>query len=75
MVLVPDPVVVIAPGDLVRVHVPEAGSPLRATLPVATVHVGWLIVPMTGAVGVEGWALMTTFPEETDTHPSSLVTV
>jgi hypothetical protein len=40
VVEVPDPVVVIPPGDLVRVHVPEEGSPLKGTLPVATVHDG-----------------------------------
>jgi len=51
--LVPDPVVVIPPGDLVNVHVPVAGNPFRTTLPVATLQVGWVMVPMVGAVGVE----------------------
>ena len=40
VVLVPVPVVVVLPGDLVKVQVPVAGKPLKATLPVATVQVG-----------------------------------
>ena len=51
--LVPDPVVVVPPGDLVSVHVPVAGNPDKTTLPVATLQVGWVMVPMVGAVGVE----------------------
>jgi hypothetical protein len=39
LVLVPVPLVV-PPGVLVRVHVPDAGKLLRTTLPVAAVHVG-----------------------------------
>jgi hypothetical protein len=38
--VVPVPVVVLPPGDAVIVHVPEAGNPVIATLPVATAHVG-----------------------------------
>ena len=38
--LVPVPVVVIPPGALVKVHVPEEGKPLNSTLPVASLHVG-----------------------------------
>ena len=34
------------------VHDPEAGRPLKTTLPVGVVHVGWVIVPTTGAVGL-----------------------
>jgi hypothetical protein len=34
------------------VHVPVEGNPLKATLPVGTSHVGWTIVPITGAVGL-----------------------
>jgi hypothetical protein len=44
-------VVVMAPGERVRVHVPVDGSPLNATLPVAIRHVGCVIVPTTGAAG------------------------
>ena len=40
VVVVPVPAVVVPPGFLVRVQVPEAGKPLNATLPAATVQVG-----------------------------------
>ena len=50
----PLPVVVAPPGLAVTVHVPEDGNPLRATLPVGTPHMGWVIAPTTGAVGVTG---------------------
>jgi hypothetical protein len=53
VVLVPVPVVIPA-GVLVNVQIPVAGNPLKTTLPVATVHDGWVIVPTTGAVGVDG---------------------
>jgi hypothetical protein len=52
VVLVPVPVVVSPPGVWVRVHVPAEGSPLSTTLPVATVHVGWVIVPTEGVAGL-----------------------
>lgn len=42
---VPDPTYVIAPGFLVMVQVPIEGNPLRITLPVGTVQVGWVMVP------------------------------
>ena len=45
------PVEVTAPGFLVRVHVPEEGRPLRATLPVGTAQVGWVLAPTEGAAG------------------------
>ena len=48
------PVEVTAPGFLVRVHVPDEGRPLRATLPVGTAQVGCVLVPTTGAVGAAG---------------------
>ena len=51
---VPVPVVVMLPGVRVNVQVPDEGSPLRTTLPVVTEHVGCVIVPTTGAVGVTG---------------------
>ena len=54
MELVPVPVVVVPPGERVRVHVPLAGNPLRITLPVAKTQLGWVIVPTVGAVGVAG---------------------
>lgn len=71
----PDPVVVTVPGSLVSVHVPVAGSPLNATLPVATVHVGDVIVPTTGAEGVTGCAGTTATDDDPDVQPSELVTV
>lgn len=52
VVLIPVPVVVTAPGLRVNVHVPVEGSPLNTTLPVATVQVGWVIVPTVGAAGM-----------------------
>ena len=65
----------MAPGEAVRVHDPVAGRPLRITLPVARAHVGCVIVPAVGAVGVAGCALMTTLPEAVEVHPAALVTV
>ena len=59
VVLVPDPLVVTAPGLRVSVHVPLEGNPLSTTLPVETIHAGWVIVPTTGADGVTGWSLIT----------------
>ncbi len=38
--LVPVPVFVIFPGDLVNVQVPVAGRSFKTTLPVATAQVG-----------------------------------
>ena len=72
---VPEPVVVVPPGDLVSVHVPVAGKPDKTTLPVATLQVGWVIVPTVGAVGVEAWVLMTTLADAGEIHPEALVTV
>jgi hypothetical protein len=54
VVLVPVPVVVVPPGVLVNVQVPDDGNPLKSTLPVDTEHVGCVIVPITGAEGVIG---------------------
>ncbi len=73
--LVPEPVVVVPPGVLVKVHVPVAGNPLKITLPVAKAQVGCVIVPTKGAVGVAGWALITTFADVGEIHPEALVTV
>ena len=63
------PVVVTAPGFLVRVQVPEEGRPLRTTLPVGTAQVGWVLVPTEGAAGAAGTALITTLPVAGETHP------
>jgi hypothetical protein len=40
VVLVPVPLVVTPPGDLVKVQVPFAGKPFKTTLPVASAQVG-----------------------------------
>jgi hypothetical protein len=73
--LVPVPVRVTPLGSLVIVHVPVAGSPLRATLPVDAVHVGCVRVPITGAVGESGCGFMVAGADAGDVQPSSLVTV
>ena len=67
--------VIIPPGVVVNVHVPDAGKPLRTTLPVVTVHVGCITVPTVGAVGVTGCTSITTSAEATEVHPDELVTV
>jgi hypothetical protein len=54
VVLVPDPVVVTAPGVLVIVQLPVNGSPFRTTLPVGAAHDGCVTVPITGALGLGG---------------------
>ena len=66
------PVPFMAPGFIVQV--PVAGKPVRTTLPVATVQVGWVMAPMMGAVGVVGCGLITTLAEATEVHPPALVT-
>ena len=75
VVLVPVPVVVAPPGLVVTVHVPVAGKPFNITVPVATVHVGCVIVPATGAVGVTGCTLITTLADALEVQPAALVTV
>ena len=65
----------IPPGDLVNVQVPDDGNPFNTTLPVATLHVGCVIVPGVGAVGVTGWALITILDDDAETHVAAFVTV
>ena len=65
----------MAPGEAVKVQDPEAGSPLSTTLPVARAHVGWVIVPTVGAVGVAGCALITTLADAKEVHPAAFFTV
>jgi hypothetical protein len=50
----PSPVLLRPPGNLINVHVPDAGNPLSAALPVELVHVGLVIEPISGAVGIGG---------------------
>ena len=51
VVVMPDPVVVVPPGLRVRVHEPDDGRPLKATIPVDVSHVGCVIKPTMGADG------------------------
>jgi hypothetical protein len=68
------PVPAIDPGLITQV--PVAGSPFNTTLPVVAIHEeGWVIVPIIGAVGATGPALITTLADSTDIHPGSLVTL
>ena len=66
---------VVPPGDLVNVHVPVAGNPDKMTLPVATLQVGCVIVPMEGADGVAAWVLITALADAGEIHSEALVTV
>ena len=43
--------VVVPPGYLVNVQVPDDGNPDNGTLPVEVEQVGWVIVPTDGAEG------------------------
>ena len=71
VVVVPVPVVVVDPGLVVKVHVPTAGNPDKAILPVATAHVTCVMVPMIGAVGVVVPAFKTAFVDVVDEHVPS----
>lgn len=65
------PLPVIAPGLIVQV--PVAGRPLSTTLPVVAEHdAGWVIIPITGAVGADAGSLIITSAEALDIHPGSL---
>ena len=75
LVLLPLPLEVTPPGYLVRVQLPEDGSPDNTTLPVDTLQVGWVIVPVPGAPGVTGWEFMLTEAVEPDVQPSLFLTV
>jgi hypothetical protein len=71
-IVVVAPVPVITPGLIVQL---PAGKPLRITLPVATAHVGCVMVPTVGMAGAPGAVLITTLADGAETHPASLVTV
>jgi hypothetical protein len=75
VVVVPDPAELSPPGLLITVQAPVEGNPLNATLPVATKQVGWVMVPVTGAVGVNGWGFITIFAEVPEVQPAAFVTV
>ena len=71
----PLPVIVESLGNAVTVHVPEAGNPLKSTLPVAKVQVGCVTVPVIGAVGVVGCAFTVALVEADEVQPTLFVTV
>jgi hypothetical protein len=51
------------------------GKPFNITLPVATAHVVWVMVPTVGTVGAPGAVLITTLAEAANVHPAASVTV
>lgn len=75
MVVAPVPVVMIPPGLLVNVQVPEEGKPFNSTPPVATLHTGCVIFPTTGAGGIAGWASITIFDVDGEMQVAAFVTV
>ena len=75
VVLVPEPVVVVPPGVLVKVQVPVAGKLFNSTLPVDKSHVGCETVPGEGDDGETGAALITILDDDDEVHPDALVTV
>ena len=75
VVFIPEPVVVTLPGLRVKIHVPDAGKPLRTTLPVCKLQVGAVITPTVGAGGGLGTALITTLAEAVEVQPAAFVTV
>jgi hypothetical protein len=75
VLLAPVPIVTTFPGYLVSDQEPVDGNPLNITLPVADVHVGGDIVPITGAGGITGWDEIITLPDLGEVHPDELVTV
>ena len=66
------PLPVIPPGLIVQV---PAGNEFRITLPVATVQLGWVIVPIAGAEGIDGCVFITVATDADDVHPIEFVTV
>lgn len=68
------PVIVAPPGFAVTVQL-LVGKLLKATLPVATLHVGGVIAPMVGAGEVVGCEFTTALADTADTQLTELVTV
>ena len=66
------PVPLIPPG--LSVQLPD-GSPFKTTLPVDAKQVGWVIVPIVGADGAPGAAVITTSAEGAELHPEASVTI
>jgi hypothetical protein len=55
--------------------VPIAGKPSSNTLPVDKVHVGGVIIPTNGTVGISGCGFIRTLVDNPEVHPAELVTV
>src|SRR5664280_110532 len=72
VVVGPVPVIVEPPGDAVTVQAPVDGKPLKATLPVASAQVGWVIVPTVGAPGAVG-SLRLAFTPVAEVHPFAVI--
>ena len=73
--VVPVPVDVVPPGLAVNVHVPEAGKPLKSTLPVLTEQLGCVIVPTIGVVAGDGAAFKSALVDAEEVQPLAFVTV
>ena len=73
--VVPDALAVMLPGKRVRIQVPSAGNPVISTLPVGLSHVGWVMVPGTGGVGVTGCGLIIASSEGSEVHSLVPLTV
>jgi hypothetical protein len=72
VMVIPEPVPVMAPGLIV--HVPLDGSPFKITLPVADPHdEGCIILPTIGAFGAGGGELTTTSADKSEIQPVELV--
>ena len=67
-----DPVPETAPGLIVQF--PD-GKSFRVMLPVETVQVGWVSVPIVGAEGVAGCEFTIIFTDAGEVHPAAFVTV
>ena len=75
VVLTPVPDVITLSGERVRDHVPDEGKPLSITLPVETVHVGFVIVPTTGAEGSAFTVRVNVVAAASHGEPSGLLVV
>ena len=75
--LAPEPEVVIEPGVRVTVQepVPVVGNPFKITLPVASAHVGAVMVPTVGAIGIVSGEFIPTTVDADEVHPDALATV
>jgi hypothetical protein len=72
---IPLPVVVVPPGVLVNIHVPDEGKPLNTTEPVAKAQVGCVIVPTVGGCTTGGSITVTVLVTFVQRFASFTVTV